>query len=154
MLYIFLIIFALMITIGIICYKNNNEAVGAFLGAFGAFFFVIDLAILLSLLNGYNSIKTTAKEKIAVYEEQNEIVLKQLEPLTNKYIDFEKDVYKDLKPTAENILLLCQTYPELKSDTFVLTQINIILSNQQEITNLRLSLAGLNAYKLWIWLGA
>lgn len=154
MLYIFLIIFVLMITIGIICYKNNNEAVGAFLGVFGAFFFVVDLVILLSLLNGYNSIKTTAKEKIAVYEKQNEIVLKQLEPLTNKYIDFEKDVYKDLKPTAENILLLCQTYPELKSDTFVLTQINIILSNQQEITNLRLSLAGLNTYKLWIWLGA
>lgn len=154
MLYIFLIIFVLTITIGIICYKNNNEVVGILLGAFGAFFFVVDLAILLSCFGNYNSIKTTAKEKIAVYEEQNEIVLKQLETLTNKYIDFEKDVCKDLKPTAENILLLCQTYPELKSDTFVLTQINIILSNQREITNLRLSLAGLNAYKLWIWLGA
>ena len=154
MLYIFLTIFALMTTIGIIIYRNTDEVVGTFLGVFGALFFVIDLAILLSLLMNYNSIKTTAKEKIAVYEEQNEIVLKQLEPLTNKYINFEKDVYKDLKPTAENILLLCQTYPELKSDTFVLTQINIILSNQREITNLRLSLAGLNAYKLWIWLGA
>ena len=154
MLYIFLIIFSLMTTIGIIIYRNTDEAVGILLGAFGAFFFVVDLAILLSCFGNYNSIKTTAKEKIAVYEEQNEIVLKQLEPLTNKYIDFEKDVCKDLKPTAENILLLCQTYPELKSDTFVLTQINIILSNQREITNLRLSLAGLNAYKLWIWLGA
>ena len=154
MLYIFLIIFALMITIGIIYYKNDYETAGIPLGTFGAFFFVVDLVILLSCLSSYNSIKTTAKEKIEVYEEQNEIVLKQLEPLISKYIDFEKDVYKDLKPTAENILSLCQTYPELKSDTFVLTQINIILSNQREITNLRLSLAGLNAYKLWIWLGA
>ena len=47
-----------MTTIGIIIYRNTDEAVGAL-------FFVIDLAILLSLLNGYNSIKTTAKEKIA-----------------------------------------------------------------------------------------
>lgn len=154
MLYIFLIIFALIIVISIICYKKNYEVAGTLLCGLGAFFFVVDLTILLSLLYSYNSIKTVAKEKIAVYEEQNEIALKQLEPLANKYMDFEKDVYKDLKPTAENILLLCQTYPELKSDIFVLTQINIILSNQREITNLRLSLAGLNAYKLWIWLGA
>lgn len=154
MLYIFLIIFALIIAIGIICYKKDYEVAGNLLCGFGAFFFIVDLVILLSLLNSYNSIKTTAKEKIAVYEEQNEIVLKQLEPLVNKHMDFEKDVYKDLKPTAENILLLCQTYPELKSDTFVKTQINIILLNQREITDLRLSLAELNAYKLWIWLGA
>lgn len=150
MLYILLGIFLLIIIIGFLIIKAEYEGIGVPLIFAGSVFFIITLIALIFCLASYNSIKSTAKERIAVYEERNKIVLEQLEPLVNKYMDFEKDTFKDLKPSSENFLLLFQTYPELKSDTFVQTQIDIILKNQQEITRLRLSIASLNAYKLWL----
>ena len=154
MLYALLGVFLLMIILGSLIIKAEHEELGIPLVAFGILFFIIALIALFSCLGRYNSIKSTAKERLAIYEEQNKNVLEQLEPLVNKYMDFEKDTFKDLKPSSENLLLLSQTYPELKSDTFVQTQINIILKNQRKITDLRLSIASLNAYKLWIGVGA
>lgn len=150
MLYILLGIFLLLIVVGFLITKAEYGEIGIPLILIGSVFFIIALIALIPCLASYNSIKSTAKERIAVYEEQNKIVLEQLEPLINKYMDFEKDTFKDLKPSSENFLLLFQTYPELKSNTFVQTQINIILENQQKITSLKLSIASLNAYKLWL----
>ena len=88
-----------------------------------------------------------------MYQEQNDVCLAQLEPLVDKYVTFEKDVVTNVAPSSEKLLLLNNAYPELKSDQFVQTQISTILSNQAKIRDYKLSLANLDSYKLWIFMG-
>lgn len=154
MIYVLMGFSIFVIILGVLLFKADNEECGCALSVLGSMLFIIVLIIFVCLLARYNSIKSSAKEQITVYEEQNKIVLEQLEPLVNKYMHFEKNTFKDLKLSSERLLLLSQAYPELKSNTFVETQINVILYNQREISKLKLSMAKLNAYKLWIGLGA
>lgn len=110
------------------------------------------LVALVSCLGGYNSIKATADERIAVLEQRNEEVVAQIEPLVKQYLEYESSTLKDLKPNADRIIAIAQ-YPNLKGNEFVQTQIKIILENQKKITGLKLEKAGLNAYKIWIFMG-
>lgn len=153
MLYVILGIAVLLMLFGIfICTKDEEMGLG--FAVFGGFVFIgISIAIF-GCLGSYNSTKSTAKEQIAVIEEQNTIILEQLEPLVNKYMEYEKDTYKEFKLSGEKLLLISQAYPELKSDAFVQTQIDTVLKNQNRIMEIKLSIARLNAYKLWICMGA
>lgn len=115
-------------------------------------FFVIFLVIALFMLGAYNDTKTSADKKIAILEKRNEEVIKQIEPLVKQYLEYETSTYKELKPNADKLIALSQ-YPELKGNEFVQAQINLILENQKRITDLKIEKAGLNAYKLWLFMG-
>lgn len=150
MLYIFMGIFVLIFVIGIItlCSGNDGESLIA-IGGTGSIMFLI---VWMITIGCYNSTKSTADKQITVLEERNELIIKQIEPLVDKYLDYEGSTYKDLKLEA-NVIVSMANYPQLKGDEFVQSQIKIILDNQKEITNLKLSKAKLNAYKMWIFVG-
>ena len=150
MLYIFMGIFVLFFVVGIITVCNGND--GESLIAIGCTGSVIFLIAWLIMIGCYNSTKSTADKQILVLEERNELVIKQIEPLVDKYLDYEGETYKDLKLNA-NVIVSMANYPQLKGDEFVQSQIQIILNNQKEITNLKLEKAKLNAYKFWIFVG-
>lgn len=150
MLYIFMGIFVLIFVVGIITVCNGND--GESLIAIGCTGSVIFLIAWLIMIGCYNSTKSTADKQILVLEERNELVIKQIEPLVDKYLDYEGETYKDLKLNA-NVIVSMANYPQLKGDEFVQSQIQIILNNQKEITNLKLEKAKLNAYKFWIFVG-
>ncbi len=153
MLYFLLIIFVLIFVIGLVTNHDDSYSdTGIILLCTGATGIVIFLIILMSVLGCYNSTKSTADKQIAVLEERNELVIRQIEPLVDKYLDYEGSTYKDLKLEANTIVSMAN-YPQLKGDEFVQSQIKIILDNQKEITNLKLSKAKLNAYKMWIFMG-
>jgi hypothetical protein len=42
-------------------------------------------------------------------------------------------------------------YPQLQANSFIQSQIDIIINNQNEIKNLKLQKASLNAYHLWLF---
>ena len=151
MLYILMGIFVLIFVIGLIIH-HNCEYDGIIPLALGGTGSVIFLIVWLITIGCYNSTKSTADKQIVVLEERNELVIKQIEPLVDKYLDYEGSTYKDLKLEA-NIIVSMANYPQLKGDEFVQSQIKIILDNQKEITNLKLSKAKLNAYKMWIFVG-
>ena len=44
-----------------------------------------------------------------------------------------------------------EAYPDLKANDFLNKQIDIILTNQEEIKQLKLDKASLNAYHFWLW---
>ena len=93
----------------------------------------------------------TINSQLEVLESQNEIILSQIEPVIQKALDFESNTYKELKVNPENIITLSQIYPDLKDNSFIQTQLNVILTNQQQITQLKLNRATLNAFHFWIW---
>lgn len=153
MLYILIGIFVLIFVIGLIANHDGNSSDDVVIllgvGGMGTVVFLIAWMITIGCCN---STKSTADKQIAVLEERNELVIRQIEPLVDKYLDYEGSTYKDLKLEA-NIIVSMANYPQLKGDEFVQSQIKIILDNQKEITNLKLSKAKLNAYKMWIFVG-
>lgn len=143
MLYILLFIFILMFIIGIISDSDVTE--------FALFFTIVVTCILIGVGTSYNNIKTTATSKLKVLNEQNEIVLAQIEPLVQHALDHESNTYKELKLTPENIVAFGNMYPQLQANSFIQSQINIIVENQKEIKDLKLRIASLNAYRLWLF---
>lgn len=142
------VLFGISILLIILDVFLNTEVLTAIGGVFAGIFFIVWLIV----IGCYNSTKTTADRQIVVLEERNELVVKQIEPLVDKYLEYEGNTYKELKLDV-NIIVSMANYPQLKGDEFVQSQIKIILDNQKQITDLKLKKAKLNAYKLWIFIG-
>ena len=143
MLYILLFIFILIFIISI--FNDSDVAMPAL------FFIVIITGILIGVGVTYNNVKSTAASKLEVLNEQNEIVLAQIEPLVQQALNYESNTYKELKLTPENIVAFGNMYPQLQANSFIQSQINIIVENQKEIKDLKLRIASLNAYRLWLF---
>lgn len=151
MIYIILGICVILLILGYCLIENTNKyCTGGMLTTIGGIVGFCFLIALFISLGCYNSTKSTVDSQIKVYEEQNNIIMAQIEPLVEKYLNYEKETYSTLKVDS-NTLIAMSMYPELKGDEFVQSQIKIIIENQKKITNLKLSKAKLNAYKLWIF---
>lgn len=151
MLYIFLFIFICLIIIGL-CqdvsyYKDTREV----LCGLGIVFSIITFIAILIAGAKYNSIKSTANTQMEVLNSQNETVLAQIEPLVQQALSYESNTYKEFKLTPENIVAFGNMYPQLQANSFIQSQINIIVENQKEIKDLKLRIASLNAYRLWLF---
>jgi hypothetical protein len=151
MLYILLFIFICILIIGL-CQKVNyyNDAREVLISLGIIFSTVISISILISGTR-YNSIKSTANARLEVLNSQNEIVLAQIEPLVQQALNYESNTYKEFKLTPENIVAFGNMYPQLQANSFIQSQINIIVENQKEIKDLKLEIASLNAYHLWLF---
>lgn len=152
MIYIILGVCVILLILGFILISSDYDNEGISFICVGGVIGAIFTIVLLITLGCYNSTKSTADSQIKVYEEQNDIIMAQIEPLVEKYLNYEKETYSTLKVDS-NTLVAMSMYPELKGDEFVQSQIKIIMENQKKITDLRLSKAKLNAYKLWIFVG-
>lgn len=148
MLYIAIVI-CVIILIALLVNDYDFDYAPTWFTSIGTVALVVGLFI---TLGEYNTTKSTVDKKIAVLQEQNETVLAQIEPLVDKYLGYESGTYKELKMDVNNMVALSQ-YPQLKGDEFIKNQVAIITRNQKAITELKLEKAGLNAYKMWIFMG-
>jgi hypothetical protein len=144
MLYILLLIGLILLIVGMTKYEYALEVLGSII--FTVFLFVT--AIVVGL---YNYDKSTIDSRLPVIEEQNTMVLSQIEPLVQQALEYESNTYKDFKLDANKLIAFTQLYPDLKANDFLNKQIDIILANQQEIKQLKLAKATLNAYHFWLW---
>ena len=115
------------------------------------FFTCLIIGILIGVGTSYNNVKSTAALKLEVLNSQNEVVLAQIEPLVQQALSYESNTYKEFKLTPENIVAFGNMYPQLQANSFIQSQINIIVENQKEIKDLKLRIASLNAYRLWLF---
>ena len=91
-------------------------------------FFIVMLVFSCITLYEYNETKSTCAKEITVLEENNKEVLASIEPVIEKYLNYEKGTLQELKPDASTLIGL-SAYPQLKGDTFVQSQLNMILKN-------------------------
>ena len=153
MLYILLFIFICIIIGGIVydqCIDHYSDTNNLLTGM-GVIVSTILVFIIIGFGAKYNSIKSTATAQLEVLNSQNEIVLAQIKPLVQQAMNYESDTYKEFKLTPENIVAFSNMYPQLKAHSFIQSQINIIVENQKEIKDLKLKIASLNAYRLWLF---
>jgi hypothetical protein len=118
------------------------------------FSFVVSFISFIAILiagGAYNYDSSTINSRLSVLEEQNTTVLTQIEPLVQQALEYESNTYKDFKLDAAKIIAFTQLYPDLKANDFLKKQIDIILVNQEEIKQLKLNKASLNAYSFWLW---
>ena len=144
MLYILLVIGIIFI----ICGSFQNGEGTIVLG------FIVGFPTLVALLIAggiYNYDSSTINSRLTVLEEQNTTVLTQVEPLVQQALNYESSTYKDLKLDVNKLIIFAQMYPELKANSFLNKQIDIILHNQEEIKQLKLDKASLNAFHFWLW---
>ena len=127
-----------------------SETAETFRGV-SVFLFVVTLLVTIGVGVQYNSIKSTANARLEVLNSQNEVVLAQIEPLVQQALSYESNAYKEFKMTPENIVAFSNMYPQLQANAFIQSQINIIVENQKEIKDLKLEVASLNAYRLWLF---
>lgn len=144
MLYILLIIGIILFVIGLA--KDDKDLVGL-----SILILVAAICSLLMVGGVYNYRASTIDSRLAVLEEQNTTVLTQVEPIVQQALNYESSTYKDLKLDVNKLIIFAQMYPNLKANDFLRMQIDIILCNQQEIKQLKLDKASLNAYHFWLW---
>lgn len=153
MLYIMLFICICMAIGGHITDTNSRYGsdAGIIFRSLGAVMSFILVLMIVGFGAKYNSIKSTANAQMEVLNSQNEIVLAQIEPLVQQAMNYESNTYKEFKLTPENIVAFGNMYPQLQANSFIQSQINIIVENQKEIKDLKLKIASLNAYRLWLF---
>lgn len=144
MLYILLVIGLIFIAVGACADEDTSTGIGA--GIFISIFFIT-----LITAGVYNYRNSTIDSQLPILEEQNQIVLSQIEPLVQQALEYESNTYKDFKLDAAKVIAFTQLYPDLKANSFLNKQIDIILANQEEIKQLKLDKASLNAYHFWLW---
>lgn len=150
MLFVFCGLFFVLM-IGCIIFHYDNDSV-IMLGILSTLFFIGVFVVMLSTLFDYNEIKATVDKQVLILEEKNELVLKQIEPLVEKYLNYENETLSKFKVDANKLVALSM-FPELKGNEFIKSQIDIVIKNQDEITKLKLEKAKLNSYKLWLFMG-
>jgi hypothetical protein len=146
MLYILMALGLFLFILGIFIEKYEE-----ILGGIGIGIFAISIPMLLLVGGVYNYESTTTDSRLAVLEEQNQVILNQIEPLVQQALNYESSTYKDLKLDAAKVIAFTQLYPDLKANEFLNKQIEVILTNQKEIKKLKLDKASLNAYHFWLW---
>lgn len=144
---IWILIIASVVVLGISRYCDNDTA--KIWSSLSLFVFI---AVLIGSLGNYGATKATVGRQIEVLEQRNAEVIAQIEPLIEQYLKYESDTFKDLKPSADNVIAIAQ-YPDLKGNEFVQIQIKTILENQERITTLKLDKVNLNIYKPWLFMG-
>ncbi len=154
MLFILLGVFIFFLIFAIIKEQKDNGDDDLMIAIIGisSIGFLITLVVILFVLGSYNLTKTSTDGEIAIREEQNTLILSQIEPLVEKYLQYEKSTYKELRLTPQTIVAL-SAYPELKGNEFIQSQMKIIIDNQRIITSLKIKKTRLNSYKLWIFMG-
>lgn len=144
MLYILLVIGLILIILG---FTQDDDV----LSVLGVIIFTVFLFVTAIIVGVYNYDKSTIDNRLSILEEQNQVVLSQIEPLVQHALEYESNTYKDFKLDAAKVIAFTQLYPDLKANSFLNRQIDIILANQEEIKQLKLDKASLNAYHFWLW---
>ena len=97
----------------------------------------INLCLFAFMLDLINSLATAhaIDEKILMYQERNESIEQSVGNAVRAYMDYEEETYSEL--SNKDAMSMVYLYPELKSDQLVQKQIDIYVSNNNNITRLR-----------------
>ena len=123
--------------------------VGVSLACTFAIMALIMIIVIPFTFSNYNDVKSCIDDKIDIIEERNEEIVNATYPIVEKYIEYEGNTFKELKPTAEKLIAM-SAYPTLQSNVLIQEQIKVLKENNTRLTNLKLEKAELKSY--WIWL--
>ena len=153
MIIVLTVVMIAMLVVGYVMFEefyDMREAVGAALLAIGiigtaiGFIVAVVLSILVSNLSVIDA-------KIEMYEQENAVIETQISETVKQYQEYESGIYKEVAP--ESAVTLVSLYPDLKSDTLVQKQIEVYLTNNDKIKELKESKISGSVKRWWLYFG-
>ena len=95
-------------------------------------FLIVAICILISEVATANILD----DKIAMYQEENAKIEKDIDRIVKDYLEYNHDTFADLK-TEESSITLVTLFPELKADNLVQQQLEIYVANNAKIKRLK-----------------
>lgn len=90
-------------------------------------------------------------DQIAMYQEENTKIETQIAEVVKQYQKYETDIFAEVNP--DSAITLVSLYPELKSDSLVNSQIEVYVSNNQKIKELREEEIAGSVKRWWLYFG-
>lgn len=90
-------------------------------------------------------------DRIAMYQEENSKIERQIADIVEQYQKYETDIFMDVAP--DTAVTLVALYPELKSDTLVQSQIEVYTENNKMIKSLRDQQIKGDVSRWWLYFG-
>ena len=154
MLIVLFIISLIFILVGYFCIKADDGeidilfAVGTTISLIGIISIItISVAVISCTIEVSKS--TVVDNKIAMYQEENKKIEKEITSVVNSYKDYEKEVISN---TGEMATILIR-FPELKSNELVSKQIQIYVDNNNNIKKSKEEKINYSIYKWWLYFG-
>ena len=88
-------------------------------------------------------------DKIALYEEENANIEQNIGALVEDYKDYESSTFENFK--LDNPSMVFSMYPELKSNELATKQIELYVSNNAKIKELKEAKLDYKVYKWWLF---
>lgn len=115
------------------------------------------IVIIALIIFGYNSYmihqcKYVIPAQIAMYEEENALIEEKVSNTVTKYMEYEKDIVIKVSPD-DDAFTLVSLYPELGADILVSNEIEIYVSNNNKIKELKSEALKISNYKFWVYFG-
>lgn len=133
-------------------YKSSwsDDTVGTVLIVIGSIVGCISLlaTVVLICVNGSNY---GIDQKIELYESENQQIEEDISILVNEYMKHEENIFVECSPDSS--ISLIALYPELKSNLLVEKQIEIYVSNTEEIKQLKSQRISASIIKWWLYFG-
>lgn len=109
------------------------------------------------IIFGYNlymihQCKYVIPAQIAMYEEENALIEEKVSNTVTKYMEYEKDIVIKVSPD-DDAFTLVSLYPELGADILVSNEIEIYVSNNNKIKELKSEALKISNYKFWVYFG-
>jgi len=146
-----LFIVFIIVTIAMVCANNRELDYDDSL----CVMIVIDLVCIggiIILLGNLFNVAYVIPNKIAMYQEENAIIEERVSSTVAKYMEYEKDIIYEVAP-SDDAMTLISLYPELSSDELIKEEINVYVSNNNKIRELKDTELNKSIYKFLLYFG-
>lgn len=150
MLILMLCLFMGLVITGIIVYCNSSGDGGIACMSTGSFLSLI-VAIVLIVGGVTISESKVIDKKIEMFQEENTVIETNITTSVEKYLEHEYGIYDSLQ--GENIEVLLVAYPQIKSDTLVEKQLDVFISNNNKIRELKEQKLNIEVWRFWVYFG-
>ena len=133
--------------------KNGDEDMWMCYLTAAVIFCIVSIFFLIWVFTLINRVATgyTIDDKIAMYQEENAAIEESINVTVTGYMDFEASTYGELKDT--DAINLVSLFPELQSDTLVQKQIEVYVTNNDIIKELKEEKINLSKLKWKLYFG-
>lgn len=147
------VIIAVFVGISVFCgYKSDDGietgwTVGSALSCiFAGIAFFLAIIMIVFVVDA-----STADERIAMYEAENQKIEAQMAEIVEKYQAYESGIFAEVN--EKNAMSLVCLYPELKSDSLVSEQMSVYIENNEEIKESKEEKISARPYKWFLYFG-
>lgn len=151
MIFVILAISILMFILGVFLFAEFElEFIGCCTGLLSVITFLISIIVLITLCCSVTNLRTV-DARIEMYQEENTRIEQQIAETVQQYQQHETNIFTEVAP--ESSMTLVALYPELKSDALVQQQIEIYISNNEKIKELREEKIQGSVNRWWLYFG-